>query len=466
MKLQFFGGAQTVTGSQHLFSVNGKRILLECGLFQGRRSETYEKNLNFQHDPTAVDVMLLSHAHIDHSGNVPNLFKNGYKNHVYTTGATVDLCQILLRDSAYLNQKDVEFVNKRRQAAHEKLLEPIYTIEDVEDALRNFVGVQYNRPFQVTPEVRVTYQEAGHILGSACLLLEVVTDKGATRIGFSGDVGRRDVPILRDPQPLKDLDILIMESTYGNRVHEDSSNSENELAEVVKTVIKRGGKLIIPAFAVGRTQLIVYMLHRLLEEKRIPEIPIYVDSPMACSAMDVFRAHPELFDREAYHHFINDGYSPFAPKGFACIRRAEASKRLNDLTDPHIIIAASGMAEGGRILHHLRNNIGDPKTMLLFVGFAAPYTLARRIMDGDKQVRIFGEEHTVKAEVRIMPYFSGHADRNGLLEFASVNSPDRLKKIFLVHGEVDQAQPLKKALHEKGFNTVHIPAPGEEFNLS
>jgi metallo-beta-lactamase family protein len=465
MKIQFFGGAQTVTGSQHLLKANGKRILLECGLFQGRRSETYEKNLNFDHNPADVDALLLSHAHIDHSGNIPNLYKNGFDKHIYTTAATVDLCQIMLRDSAYLNQKDVEWVNKRRSQNHEKPLEPLYSIEDVEGAMGHFVGVQYNRPYEVVPGARATFQDAGHILGSSSLLIEV-EDRGETRrVGFSGDVGRRDQPILRDPQPLADLDILIMESTYGDRMHQDDHDGSDDLAEVVNKVIGRGGKLIIPAFAVGRTQTVLYILHRLVEQDLIPQVPIYVDSPMACNAIDVFRSHPENFDRETYEHFLNNHEDPFAPPGFACVRHADASKRLNEIDDPMIVIAASGMAEGGRVLHHLRNNIGDTKTMVLFVGFAAPNTLARKLMDGHKQVRIFGEEHDVRAEIDYLPHFSGHADRAGLLEFAKATPPDKLDKIFLVHGEVDQAQALKKALHEEGYKTVHIPAPGEEYNI-
>lgn len=309
MKLQFFGGAQTVTGSQHLLKVNGKKILLECGLFQGRRKDTYEKNLNFLHDPADVDVMLLSHAHIDHCGNIPNLYKNGYDKHVYTTGATVDLCQIMLRDSAFLNKKDVEWVNKRRRQQHKEPLEPLYEIDDVEEALSNFVGVQYDRPFEVTDGVRATFCDAGHILGSASILLEIESDGETKRLGFSGDIGRPNQPILRDPTPLKDLDVLIMESTYGDRQQHPDLDASDDLAEMVNKVIKRRGKLIIPAFAVGRTQTILYMLHRLLEKKEIPSVPIYVDSPMACNAMDVFRQHPEVFDRETYEHFLNDDES-------------------------------------------------------------------------------------------------------------------------------------------------------------
>ncbi len=457
MEIQFFGGAQTVTGSQHLLTVNGARILLECGLFQGRRKDTYEKNLNFEHNPADVDTMLLSHAHIDHCGNIPNLYKNGYRGHIYATAATADLCQIMLRDSAYLNQKDVEWVNKVRARKHLEPIEPLYTIEDTEEALRLFVGIHYHKPITVGPGVTATYYDAGHILGSAGILLEIEENGRKFRLGFSGDVGRQEVPILRDPQPMTDLDALIIESTYGDREHPDSSFSDEELAELIKEVHKRGGKLIIPAFAVGRTQLLVYTLHRLLEEKRIPRMPIYVDSPMACNATEVFRSHPEVFDREAYDHFMNDETNPFSPPGFACIRSAAASRKLNHNHDPQIIISASGMMEGGRILHHLKHNIGNPKTMLLFVGFAAEHTLARRLMDGAKKARIFGEEYTVKAEVKTMPYFSGHADRHGLMKMVTATPPDKLKTIFLVHGEKSQSFAFKDHVHAEGYGTVHVP---------
>jgi metallo-beta-lactamase family protein len=465
MEIQFHGGAQTVTGSQHLVTVNGARILLECGLYQGRRKEAYERNLNFGYDPADVDVMLLSHAHIDHSGNIPNLYKHGFRNSIYTTSATADLCQILLRDSAYLNEKDVEWVNKARAARHEEPLEPLYTVEDAEKALTLFVGVHYNRAFQVAPGVKATFKEAGHILGSAGILLEAQEGSRTIRFGFSGDIGRHDMPILRDPEPFEDLDALVMESTYGDRVHAASDDSDRELADLVKSVHKRKGKLIIPSFAVGRTQRLVYKLHRLQAEGMIPTIPVFVDSPMACNAMEVFRAHPENFDRETYEDFLNDHQDPFTPKNFACIRSVEGSKRLNALDEPHIIISASGMMEGGRVLHHLRNNIENPRTTLLFVGFAAPNTLARRLMDGAKRVKIFGEEYPVKCEIRIMAYFSAHADRDGLLGYVEGLNRKRLKQVFLVHGEMEQAEALKRALNKKKLKNVHIPAQGETASI-
>lgn len=465
MQIQFLGGAQTVTGSQHLITVNGKKVLLECGLYQGRREESYARNLNLPFRAQDIDVMLLSHAHIDHSGNIPNLYKNGFRGSIFSTFATADLCQIMLRDSAYLNEKDVAWVNKVRAAKHEEPIEPLYTVGDAEEALKLFVGVHYNRAFQVTDGVTATFQDAGHILGSAGILLEIEESQHKIRLGFSGDIGRKNMPILRDPEPFRDLDGLVMESTYGDRLHPSSDDADRELAETVTRVYERNGKLIIPAFAVGRTQLLIYKLHRLQEENMIPQMPIYVDSPMACNAIDVFRAHPENFDRETYEHFLKDDEDPFTPRGFACIRSVEASKRLNEVTDSHIIIAASGMMEGGRVLHHLRNNIHDSRNLLLFVGFAAPHTLARRLMDGAKTVKIFGEEYPVKCQTQTMAYFSAHADRNGLLEYVSGLDANSLKGLYLVHGEMKQATALKAALQEKGYKNIHIPAHGDSHSL-
>lgn len=461
MQIEFLGGARTVTGSQHLITVNGKKILLECGLFQGRRRESYERNLNFAFKPSEIDALVLSHAHIDHSGNIPTLCRKGYKGPIHATPATVDLCRLMLLDSAYLNQRDVEWVNKIRASRREDPIEALYTVGDAEQSLTQFESHPYYESFPVAEGVSVTYRDAGHILGSATVLLEIDEDGKKIRLGFSGDIGKHPVPILRDPEPFEDIDALIMESTYGDRVHEDDKHSEEELAKVINEVIGRGGNLIIPAFAVGRTQHLVYALHLLLEKKRIPRTPIYVDSPMACKAMDIFRKHPTSFDKETYDHFVNDDKDPFAPEGFACITDVAASKRINEIEDPKIIISASGMMEGGRVLHHLRNNIGDKRSMVLFVGFAAQHTLARRLMDGAEKVKIFGEEYRVQCETRIMPYYSAHADRDGLLEFLAPAVPDRLKNVFLVHGEERGAMALRDRIMERGYSSVKVPEPGD-----
>lgn len=466
MKIEFIGGARTVTGSQHLLHINGKKILLECGLFQGRRSETYDKNKNFKFDPAEIDVMILSHAHIDHSGNIPNLVRNGFDGLIYATSATVDLCQIMLRDSAHLQEKDIEWVNKKRKKKNENEIEPLYTLEDVEKAMEQFVGVQYNRAIDLYPGIRFTFRDAGHILGSAGVFLEIEESDGRKiNFGFSGDIGRPDSPVIKSPDVLRDLDVLIMESTYGNRLHSPAEEVEEDFASTIMGVINEGGKVIIPAFAVGRTQTIVYMLHKLFDQNRMPEVPIYVDSPMAVDATAVFRSHPECLDRETSRIFLDDGTDPFGFGRLKYIKKTEESKELNEKKGPMIIISASGMAEGGRILHHLKNNIGNPKNLILFVGYAAEHTLARRIMDGNERVNIFGEEYEVKAKIKKMDYFSGHADQKELLDYLRLNHQNKLKNIFLVHGEEDMAMPFREKLLQKGFKNVQFPASGEIINI-
>jgi len=465
MKIQFCGGAQTVTGSQHLIFVNGKKILMECGLFQGRRSETYEKNRNFMYDPKSLDAVLLSHAHIDHSGNIPNLVKAGYDGPIYATAATVDLCQFLFRDTAHLQEKDIEWVNKINRRKHHPPAEPLYSLAEAENSLSSFVGIQYNKPYKIFQGLTVTYYDAGHILGSAGLLLEINDNGRKWRLGFSGDIGRNDMPIIQDPNYLWDLDILIMESTYGNRSHGSIEDASEELAKVARQVASAGGKLIIPAFAVGKTQLLVYMLHKLFDQNRIPDMPIFVDSPLACNATDVFRMHPECFDSETQRIFLHENNDPFGFGRLKYIREVEDSKKLNDLKYPHIIISGSGMAEGGRILHHLRNNIENHKNIVLFVGYAAAETLARKLMDGEKMIRIFGEEHQVKCQIKTMDFFSAHADKDGLIDYVKGTSPEKLKYIFLVHGEPDQSLPLKEALKSRDYRSVEYPAPNDIYTI-
>lgn len=465
MQLEFIGGARTVTGSQHLLHINGKKILLECGLFQGRRSDTYDKNKNFRFNPAEIDALILSHAHIDHSGNIPNLVSKGFNGLIYATSATVDLCQIMLRDSAHLQEKDIEWVNKKKAKKGEEPFEPLYSLDDVEKAMQQFVGVQYNRAIDLFPGVRFTFRDAGHILGSAGVHLEI-EESGNKKIslGFSGDIGRPDSPVIKSPDILRDLDILIMESTYGNRLHSPAEEVEEDFTATIIETIDNYGKVIIPAFAVGRTQTIVYMLHKLFDQNRIPEIPIYVDSPLAVEATNVFRSHPECMDRETYRIFLQDGNDPFGFGRLKYVKKTEESKELNEKPGPMIIISASGMAEGGRILHHLAHNIGNPKNLILFVGYAAEHTLARRIMDGNEKVNIFGEEFEVKAKIRKMDYFSGHADQKELLDYLRLNPQNKLKNIFLVHGEENMALPFREKLLHQGYKNVQFPAPGEKFN--
>ncbi|MBZ0200262.1 MAG: MBL fold metallo-hydrolase [Ignavibacteriaceae bacterium] len=465
MKLQFLGAAQEVTGSQHLLLVNGKKILIDCGMFQGRRKEAFEKNRNFLINPSEIDILLLTHAHIDHSGNIPTLVSRGFTGDIYTTTATLDLCQIMLRDSAHIQVRDVMWVNKKRKRDGKVLFEPLYAEEDVDQAMSQFIGVQYNRRIEIAPGVHATFRDAGHILGSSGILLEINENGKETRLGFTGDIGRKNMPILKDPNILRDLDTLVIETTYGNRVHSDPEEVEEDLAATIRDVIGRGGKIITPAFAVGRTQALVYILHKLWEDGRIPAFPIYVDSPLAVKATEVFRMHPECFDRETNRIFMHDKNDPFGFGKLKYIQDVEESKALNGVKGPFMIISASGMAEAGRVLHHMRNNIQDSKNLLLFVGYAAEHTLARKLMDGAKEVNILGDRFSVKCEVKKMDYFSGHADKNDLLEYLKLSPPKVLKNIFLVHGEEEQALPFMEELVKKGYQSVQYPVPGQKLEI-
>jgi metallo-beta-lactamase family protein len=465
MRIHFIGAAQTVTGSQHLLNINGKNILLDCGLYQGKRKESFELNRNFKFNPSEIDTLLLSHAHIDHSGNIPSLIKNGFRGSIFATAATVSLCQVMLRDSAHLQQRDVEFVNKKRIAQNKNPFEPLYSIEDVENALTHFVGVQYEHKIEAAPGVFASFTDAGHILGSAGIILEL-KEKGKTlRLGFSGDIGRPEMPVIHDPAVPDELDVLIMESTYGGRLHAISDEVEEEVASLVNSVFNRGGKIIIPAFAVGKTQLLVYVLHKLFNQNRIPVIPIYVDSPLAVDVTNVYRSHPECYDRETFRIFLDNFEDPFGFGRLTYIRDKEKSKELNFHKDSCIIISASGMAEAGRILHHLANNIENPNNLILFVGFAAAETLARKIMDGIKEVNILGSSYQVKAQVIKMDYFSAHADQRGLLDYVDLCPPAKLKNIFLVHGEPEEAVVLQSKLKSKGYSGVYFPRRGDIFEI-
>ncbi len=465
MQIGFYGAAKTVTGSQFLISVNKKKILIDCGLFQGKREESYTRNRNFDYDPSTVDHLILTHAHIDHSGNIPNLVRNGFSGEIHATSATTELCKIMLHDSAFLQEKDTEFTNKIRAKQGKSPFKPLYTKEDVEKTLHLFSSHKYNESFTLGKGITVTFRDAGHILGSASILIEI-NEKGRTyRIGFSGDIGRPNMPLMHDPNLLRDLDYLVMETTYGNRTHHPFDNVEQELADIITTAAKSGGKIIIPAFAVGRTQLIVYILHKLFDNHRIPEIPIYVDSPLGLHATEIFRHHYDMLDRETERLYLQDHKDPFGFERLSYIHSVDESKDLNRLDFPHIIISSSGMAEGGRILHHLRNNVGHKKTTLLFVGYAAEHTLARKLIDGANTVKIFGVEHKVKCNVKSMDSFSAHADRHELLHYISQCSPGKMKKLFLVHGEPSQMDSFSNALRSKGYQDVVIPEANETITI-
>jgi len=456
MRIYFHGAAHTVTGSQHLLEINGQRLLLDCGLYQGRRDESYERNLKFSHDPRKVDAVLLSHAHIDHCGNLPNLVDDGFDGPIYATRATVDLATIMMADSGRIQESDADFVNKKRYARGEAPIEPLYTEADAVAAAKLFRGVNYDEAFEPIPGVVARFVEAGHILGSAAISLEIEEKGRKIRFWFSGDIGRYSLPLLRDPVLPEAADYLLMESTYGDKSHADPTAAFDEFREVVKRTVNRGGKLIIPAFAVGRTQEIVYHLNTMMQNGDVPGIPVYVDSPLAVNASDVFRRHPECFDVET-RQFVELARHPALDfKMLTYIRSVEESKALNERKEPMVIISASGMAETGRILHHLKNNIEDPRNTVCIVSWQAPHTLGRQLADREKQVRIFGEVYNRKAEVATIGGLSGHAGQDLLIKYA-VNVKETVKKIFLVHGEEKQAGILTDKLKEQNLREIYYP---------
>ncbi len=456
MKIRFHGAAQTVTGSQHLLEVNSSRVLLECGLFQGRRSETYERNQNHPFNPAKIDAVILSHAHIDHSGNLPHLVKHDFRGPIYATKATADLADVMLRDSGHIQEADALFINKKRARRGEPPIEPLYTIEDAEQVASHFRPMDYDQLFEVAPGVTARFVEAGHILGSAAVSLEIEEKGRKMRLWFSGDIGRRKLPLLRDPVLPKAVDYMIMESTYGDKPHRDPEAAFLEFRDVVNRTIRRGGKVIIPAFAVGRTQELVYGLNQMMEAGDVPKVPVYVDSPLAVDASDIFRRHPEIFDKETKEFVAREKHPALDFAQLTYTRSVEESKALNERRDPMIIISASGMAETGRILHHLRNNIEDPKNTICIVSWQAPYTLGRRLADREKRIKIFGEAFTRRAEVATIGGLSAHAGQDMLVEYAlAVKS--RVKTVFLVHGEEKSALALKEKLIEKGLSQIYYP---------
>ncbi|HUH99182.1 MAG TPA: MBL fold metallo-hydrolase [Anaerolineales bacterium] len=455
MRIHFHGAAQTVTGSQHLLEINGATLLLECGLYQGRRADTYFRNRNFPYDPRRVDAVILSHAHIDHSGNLPHLIKNGYAGPIYATPATAELADVMLRDSGHIQEADAEFVNKKESRHGGQPVEPLYTMADAEQVDERFRAMDYEQPFEPIPGVTVRLWDAGHILGSAGVSLDIQERGRKFRFWFSGDIGRPNLPLLRDPVLPEAADYLLMESTYGDKLHDDPRLAFEEFRSVVSETIRRGGKVIIPAFAVGRTQELVFYLNEMMSDGVRP-VPVYVDSPLAVHASDIFRAHPECLDQETRQFIQKEKHPALDFKQLTYIHSVDESKALNERTDPMIIISASGMAEAGRILHHLRNNIGSPQNTILIVGWTAPGTLGRRLADREKHVRIFGEPYEVKARVETIGGLSGHAGQNLLLQYAAAVRGS-LKKIFLVHGEPKAAGALMDKLREAGLPEVHYP---------
>lgn len=463
MELQFFGAVRNVTGSMHLVTTGDRRILLDCGLHQGKRRESIEKNRNFPFDPASVDVLVLSHAHIDHSGNIPLLVKNGFTGHIFCTHATQDLVNVMLRDSAHIQEKDAEFISKRHREKGLPPVEPLYTAEDAERCTRHFVGIAGNRPFPVCDGVRLTFLEAGHVFGSAVVALDIEEDSETRKVVFTGDLGRKNLPVIRNPEPVKEADVYITESTYGNRLHEPVENMKAKLQQVVSETVRKGGKVIVPSFALGRTQELVYTLHELFNEKKLPEIPIFVDSPLAVNITEVFRLHPECFDRETHEAFLGNNQDPFGFYRLRYIRHTEESMELNTLKDPCIIISASGMCEAGRILHHLANNITNPLNTILIVGFMAENTLGRRLAEKQPVVKILGEDMPLKARVVSLNGFSAHADQKELLDYFGHLNRDRLQQVFIVHGESEASETLEQRIRGLGFDRVTIPVEGKKY---
>ena len=458
MKIAFLGAARTVTGSQHLIMVNDHQFLLDCGLYQGSPTEEFERNHQFDFDPQKLDAVVLSHAHLDHSGNLPNLVKQGFEGPIFCTTVTAHLADLLMQDAGRIQENEFE-ENVPVTGEAVKGVEPIYTEEDALRVPPLFRMFPYGHTFEVVPGVKATFINAGHILGSAAVRLDIVDEGEKKSLWFSGDIGRRNLPIIRDPVLPEDVDYLLMECTYGDSVHEDPLVAYDHLRQVMARTIKRGGRVIIPAFAIGRTQEIVYDIHQMVERGEIPDVPVFVDSPLAVEASQVFINHPEYFDDEVWN-FISTAESRTA-LGFdhlTYIESAQKSRELNKMDGPMVILSTSGMLQSGRILHHLRFSIEDPRNTLLLVSFQAPGTLGRALADGEKQVEIMGKVYQVKAEVAVIHGLSAHAGQNFLMEYAC-EVKGRVKEVFLVHGEEQPAEVLQEKLKAAGINKVLYPYP-------
>ncbi len=462
MQLTVQGAAREVTGSCHVVQVHGKTILLDCGMFQGRRSEVQRKNLTLPVPIEQIDAVVLSHAHIDHSGRLPLLARNGYKKAIHATAATADLCEPMLMDSAHIQEKDAEFLAKHKR----EFMEPLYGIRDAQRTAELMVAHEYGERFEVAPGIFVRFSEAGHILGSASITVEFTEGTQTRRLVFSGDIGRSGLPIIRDPQPPEGADWVLMESTYGNRDHGTVEDARTKLAQVVRETAARGGRLLVPAFAVGRTQELVYDLHQLAEAGEIPRLPIYIDSPLATKATAVFERNADVFDQSERFVRSHNGTSLFQFPLLRYTPEAEDSKKLSQSTGPMVIISASGMCESGRIVHHLHQGASNPRNTILIVGFQAEHTLGRRIVERREVIKTFGEEVPLKAQVAVLNGYSAHADRTELaawLKGVRATSP-RLKDVFLVHGEPEAQEAFAEQLRPSGYR-VQMPVLGEKIGL-
>ena len=469
VKIKFLGGAKTVTGSSHLVSAGNIEILLDGGLFQGHREAFYKINTTFHYNPRTIKAMVLSHAHIDHCGNIPNLIKQGLRCKIYTTSATKDLADLMLVDSGKIQEEDVRYLNKINRRLSLPLRKPLYTAKEASKSTRIFRSISYNQKFCIAKDVFATIVDAGHILGSGIVVLDIKDTDRMVRLGYAVDLGRKNLPLLNDPVIPKGLDYLILESTYGSRLHRPIDEAQSKLREAISRAVRRGGKVLIPSFTLERTQEVIYFLNELLKDKIIPSVPIYVDSPLATNITDLFKYHLDFLNEKTRQAFSR-GDNPFELLNLRFVRDQKESKSLNMDKRPMIIIAGSGMCESGRILHHLQNNIEDSRNMILVVGYMAQDTLGRRIVEKTPFVKIFGVEYELNAEVVVINAFSGHADQTELLDFVSgclLASPagGPLKRVFLVHGELEQSQVLADILTSRGI-AVHIPDKDEEVLLN
>ncbi len=466
MKISFLGAAREVTGSKHLITTDsGKTILLDCGMYQGKGLETEALNKSLGFSPQDIDHVILTHAHIDHSGLIPYMYKLGFRGSVICTAATRDLCAVMLADSGYIQEYDTKTFNKKRARRGETPVEPLYTKADAIACMELFISVSYDRKFYIDSNTRVKFTNTGHMLGSAVANIEVVEDGETKRIAYTGDIGRPVNRILKSPDPFPQADILITESTYGDRLHTDAVHAEEELLRIVnETCVEKGGKLIIPSFSVGRTQEIVYSLNNLFNDRRLPRIDIYVDSPLAMNATDVFRMHPECFN-DSILEVMEDDPDPFGFNTLYYIQSATESKKLNDHHKPCVIISASGMMEAGRVKHHLANNISDPRNTILAVGYCSPTTLGARILRGEKAVSIHGNMYEVRADVQRIESYSGHGDYKEMIEFLSCQDKSRLKKVILVHGEYNTQENYRRTLEDEGYSNISIPEMGDDIYL-
>ena len=465
MKIKFLGGVHEVTGSTHILMTDKSAVMRDCGMFQGHRAEAREKNIHVLDNVKKLDAVVLSHAHIDHSGNIPALNRINYTGPIHTTHATADLCEYMLRDSAHIQELDAKYLNKKLARKNEPLIEPIYSIEDVENILPLFKGHDYHKKIQITDDIAITAYDAGHVLGAALHIFDVNDNGTHKKIGYAFDLGRKNLPILNDVEQINDIDALVIESTYGNRLHDDIRDAADQLAEAINRTYKRGGKIIIPSFALERSQEILYTLEKLVGEQRIPKLPVYLDSPLAVKVTDVFRRHSEIFDRET-SELLKSGGEFLGDSAVTCTQSVDESIALNEDKRSMIIISASGMCEAGRILHHLKNNIEDERNTVLIVGYQAQHTLGRRIVEKNEEVKIFGKPYKLNAEVVVLNTFSGHADRNDLLNYVD-NISTRCKTFVFVHGEEDALGDFANTVKYRRPDDVRIEIPniGDEIEL-